>query len=99
VKLVSDLLCDGVLLILPPSCIKSISLPLITAERIVIGSAVPTAGGLSSSQRRVFEATVEVFHHTIGLQTVGCFLGLLHVEQVAQGGPQGEGERGTAVLM
>jgi hypothetical protein len=58
----------------------------------------PVVNGAAGPER-VFEVTLEALHQTIGLQMVACCLGLLDVEQVSQGGPQGEGERGTAVLM
>jgi hypothetical protein len=40
----------------------------------------------------VFEAAVESFHQTIGLRMVGCCVGMLDIQQVAQGGLQGGGE-------
>ncbi len=46
---------------------------------------------------RVLEAAVEVFYHHVILRVVCCRLGLLDVEQVAEGGPQGGGELGPPV--
>ncbi len=59
-------------------------------------------GGLSSclqcvGPEHVFDVAVEAFEQTIGLWVVGCCLGMLDVEQVAQGGPQGGGELGAVV--
>ncbi len=44
---------------------------------------------------RVYVAAVESFYQAIGLQMVGCCLGILDAQQVAQGGPQGGSELGT----
>jgi len=40
---------------------------------------------------------VEAFHQAVGLGVVGGGLGVLDVEEAAQGGPQGRGELGAAV--
>ncbi len=63
-------------------------------------SLVPTAGGLSSCQaspKRGLEAGVESFHQAVRLRMVDCYLGVLDVQQVAHGSPQGGGELGAAV--
>jgi hypothetical protein len=52
----------------------------------------------TASQEHVLEAEVEAFHHPFRLRMVCCRLGMLDVKQVAQGGPQGGGELGSAVL-
>ncbi len=48
----------------------------------------------AANQERVLEAAVEPLHHPAGLQMV-C--NRLEIEQVAQGGPQGGAELGSAV--
>jgi hypothetical protein len=51
----------------------------------------------ATGQERVLETAVEAFYHHVRLRVVCCRLGMLDVEQVAQGGPQGGGELGPAV--
>ncbi len=51
----------------------------------------------AAGRERIVEVAMEALHQTIGLQMVGCCLGMLHVEQVAPGGPQGVGKLDVAV--
>ncbi len=49
-----------------------------------------------SGPMRIFEAAMESIHQTNGLRMVGC-LGVLHVEQVAPGGPEEGGKLDATV--
>jgi hypothetical protein len=54
---------------------------------------------LQCSAEGILQAAVEVFHHPVGLRVVGGCLAVLNVEQTEQGGPQGGGELGPAVML
>jgi hypothetical protein len=52
----------------------------------------------AAGPKRVLEAPVEAFYHPVRLRVVCCHLGVLDVQQGAQGGPQGGGELGLQAI-